>query len=105
MDFRDVRVRAGNLWGVLSNLEIFGTSLQVPTLAPLLMSTAYPSVMMVRCAAIMHRGALHAMPRVSVIVPNFNHERFLRRRLAGIIEQSYTDFEILLLDDCSTDNS
>ena len=43
--------------------------------------------------------------KVSVIVPNFNHSRFLRQRIDSILAQSYTDFELILLDDCSTDNS
>ncbi|WP_159022666.1 glycosyltransferase family 2 protein [Formosa sp. L2A11] len=45
------------------------------------------------------------MPRVSVIVPNYNHEKFLRGRLDCIINQSYGDFELIILDDKSTDNS
>jgi len=44
-------------------------------------------------------------PRVSVIVPNFNHAHYLPQRLESILNQSYQDFEIILLDDCSTDNS
>ena len=43
--------------------------------------------------------------KVSVIVPNYNHERFLKQRLESIFNQTYTDFEILLLDDKSTDSS
>lgn len=42
---------------------------------------------------------------VSVIVPNYNHENYLKQRLDSIINQSYSNFEIILLDDCSTDNS
>lgn len=45
------------------------------------------------------------MPRVSVIVPNYNHSRFLRQRLDSIFNQTYQDFEVILLDDASTDNS
>lgn len=45
------------------------------------------------------------MPRVSIIVPNFNHGRFLKRRLGSIFEQSIQDFELIFLDDASTDNS
>lgn len=44
-------------------------------------------------------------PRVSVIVPNYNHARFLPERLDSILNQTYQDFELILLDDCSTDNS
>ncbi|MCX6251672.1 MAG: glycosyltransferase family 2 protein [Bacteroidetes bacterium] len=45
------------------------------------------------------------MPKVSVIVPNYNHALFLRQRLDSIFAQTYTDYEVILLDDCSTDNS
>lgn len=45
------------------------------------------------------------IPKVSVIVPNYNHERFLRQRIDSILNQTFTDFELILLDDCSTDNS
>lgn len=44
-------------------------------------------------------------PIVSVVVPNYNHARFLRRRLDSILAQTFQDFELLLLDDCSTDES
>lgn len=45
------------------------------------------------------------MPQVSIIVPNYNHAPYLRERLDSILAQTYQDFELLLLDDCSTDNS
>jgi glycosyltransferase involved in cell wall biosynthesis len=45
------------------------------------------------------------MPRVSVIVPNYNHEQYLAQRLDTIFNQTFQDFEVILLDDCSTDNS
>lgn len=45
------------------------------------------------------------MPLVSVIVPGFNHARFLETRLTSIAEQSFKDFELILLDDASTDGS
>jgi glycosyltransferase involved in cell wall biosynthesis len=45
------------------------------------------------------------MPTVSIIVPNYNHARFLPKRIGSILEQTYQDFELILLDDCSTDES
>lgn len=45
------------------------------------------------------------MPTVSVIVPNYNHAPFLKQRLDSILRQTYQDFELILLDDCSTDDS
>jgi len=44
-------------------------------------------------------------PAVSVIVPNYNHARYLRQRIDSILAQTHTDFELILLDDCSTDGS
>jgi len=43
--------------------------------------------------------------KVSIIVPNYNHEKFLKRRIESILVQTYDDYEIIILDDCSTDNS
>lgn len=42
---------------------------------------------------------------VSVVVPNYNHARHLRARLITIFEQSYPVFEVIVLDDASTDGS
>lgn len=44
-------------------------------------------------------------PKVSVIVPNYNHARFLHQRIDTILAQTFQDFELVLLDDCSTDGS
>jgi glycosyltransferase involved in cell wall biosynthesis len=42
---------------------------------------------------------------VSVIVPNYNHAKYLKERIESILNQTYRDFELIILDDCSTDNS
>ncbi|MFY0687769.1 MAG: glycosyltransferase [Cyclobacteriaceae bacterium] len=42
---------------------------------------------------------------VSVVLPNYNHEAYLEERIQSILNQTYQDFELILLDDCSTDNS
>lgn len=44
-------------------------------------------------------------PTVSVILPNYNHARYLTQRIDSILNQTYQDFELIILDDCSTDNS
>lgn len=45
------------------------------------------------------------MPKVSVIMPNYNHAAYLQERLDSILEQKFSDFEVILLDDHSSDNS
>jgi glycosyltransferase involved in cell wall biosynthesis len=45
------------------------------------------------------------MPKVSVIIPNYNHARFLEQRIESILNQTFQDFEIIFLDDKSQDNS
>lgn len=42
---------------------------------------------------------------VSVILPNYNHAKYLRQRIESILNQTYQDFELIILDDYSTDNS
>jgi glycosyltransferase involved in cell wall biosynthesis len=42
---------------------------------------------------------------VSIILPNFNHEQYLKQRLDSVFNQTYPNFEVILLDDKSTDNS
>ena len=43
--------------------------------------------------------------KVSVIVPNYNYAKYLTARLQSIVQQTYPIYEIILLDDSSTDNS
>lgn len=45
------------------------------------------------------------MPKVSVILPNYNHAIYLDERIESILNQSFRDFELIILDDCSTDHS
>jgi glycosyltransferase involved in cell wall biosynthesis len=44
-------------------------------------------------------------PKVSVIIPNYNHAPYLKQRIESVLNQTYKDFELILLDDASTDNS
>lgn len=44
-------------------------------------------------------------PRVSVIVPNYNYARYLDARLTSIDQQTYPIYELIVLDDASTDDS
>jgi glycosyltransferase involved in cell wall biosynthesis len=42
---------------------------------------------------------------VSVIIPNYNHSSFLTERIQSVLNQTYKAFEVIILDDCSNDNS
>lgn len=42
---------------------------------------------------------------VSVIIPNYNHASYLDERLQSVLGQTYQNFEVIILDDCSTDYS
>jgi glycosyltransferase involved in cell wall biosynthesis len=43
--------------------------------------------------------------KISVIIPNYNYAKYLRGRIESILSQTYPVFEIIILDDNSTDNS
>lgn len=44
-------------------------------------------------------------PKVSVLMPNYNCEQYLAEAIESILNQSFTDFEFIIVDDCSTDHS
>lgn len=44
-------------------------------------------------------------PLLSVLIPNYNHGQYLRKCFAGILNQSFDDYEILITDDGSKDHS
>lgn len=45
------------------------------------------------------------MVKVSVIIPSYNHAKYLKERIDSILLQTFRDFELIILDDASTDNS
>jgi glycosyltransferase involved in cell wall biosynthesis len=45
------------------------------------------------------------MTMISVIIPNYNHARYLKQRIDPVINQTYQNLEIIILDDDSKDNS
>ncbi len=45
------------------------------------------------------------MPRVSVIIPAYNHEKFVGETIESVFSQTYQDFELLITDDGSTDGT
>lgn len=50
-------------------------------------------------------GRSVAVPKVTVVIPNYNHARYLDRRIRSVLDQTYQDFEVIYLDDASTDDS
>lgn len=47
----------------------------------------------------------HAIMRFSILIPVYNVERFLTKCMKSVLDQSFQDFEVILVDDGSTDNS
>lgn len=45
------------------------------------------------------------MPKVSVIIPTYNRSNFLERAIYSVSNQSYDDFELIVVDDASTDDT
>jgi len=45
------------------------------------------------------------MPKVSIFLSSFNHAGFVREAIESTLNQTYTDFELIIWDDCSNDNS
>ncbi len=44
-------------------------------------------------------------PMVSVIIPSYNHEKYIARAIQSVLDQTYTDFELIISDDASQDGS
>ena len=44
-------------------------------------------------------------PKVTVLVPSYNHGGYLRKRIESIMAQTYRNFELIVIDDCSIDDS
>lgn len=45
------------------------------------------------------------MPKFSVVIPLYNKENFISKTLSSVLNQSFPDFEVIVVNDCSNDNS
>lgn len=45
------------------------------------------------------------MPKVSILMTSYNHEKFIKESIESVLNQTFKDFELIIVDDCSTDAS
>ena len=45
------------------------------------------------------------MPKISIMLTSYNHEKYLREAIDSVLAQTYSDFELIIWDDASSDNS
>ena len=45
------------------------------------------------------------MPEISVVLPVYNGEKYLKQAVDSILNQTFKDWELIIIDDCSTDNT
>ncbi len=44
-------------------------------------------------------------PKISILTPSFNHEKFVGFFIESVLKQTLEDFELIIVDDCSSDNN
>jgi glycosyltransferase involved in cell wall biosynthesis len=87
-------------------MEPIWTGLAATSFALLLVATlllGYANARVVRLADVVRRTPLERAPRISVIAPALNEERNVEAAVRSLAQQHYPDYEIVLVDDRSTD--
>ena len=47
----------------------------------------------------------HLSPKVSIIMPAYNAQTFIRQAIQSVRQQTFTDWELILIEDCSSDET
>lgn len=53
----------------------------------------------------LHMAGDNMIPKISIILPNYNSEKYLKETIESVLNQTYRDFEFIIVDDASTDKS
>ena len=53
----------------------------------------------------MQKSKINTLPKLSIIIPNYNYGNFIEETICSVINQKYKNFEIIIIDGGSTDNS
>ncbi len=48
---------------------------------------------------------MNRQPKVSVLIPTYNYAHYLDETIQSVLDQTFTDFELIIVDNCSTDNT
>jgi glycosyltransferase involved in cell wall biosynthesis len=83
----DTRIRGIGLIDRNANSRIMNASVLSATLAPI------------------HLERLPERPKVSILVSNYNYAEYIAQAIDSVLEQTYQNFELIISDDGSTDNS